>query len=211
MGGKDLPSGAGFIDPNFPNPHGPDDARIIIYRYFQSLKLDPRFRLTLHRYTPDFALCVLGIVLFALVLLIHGIQVAIYRPWSCASLTIACLLEIVGYVFCSLSSCRDPYHITYFAVEYFLIVTAPVLVSTSIYVCLTHIIAWAEASGTNLGYRWWMKRKIILWPFISADIMTTVMQVTGAGMIGGATSKQKDPTTANNILLSGLVIRSVAF
>lgn len=30
---KLLPSGSGFIDPNFPNPHGPDDARIIIYGY----------------------------------------------------------------------------------------------------------------------------------------------------------------------------------
>lgn len=30
-------------------------------------------------------------------------------------------------------------------------------------------------------------------------------------MIGGATSRQKDPTTANNILLSGLAIQTFAF
>lgn len=27
------PTGAGFIDPNFSNPHGPHDARIVIYGY----------------------------------------------------------------------------------------------------------------------------------------------------------------------------------
>lgn len=27
------PTSAGFIDPNFPNPHGPHDARIVIYGY----------------------------------------------------------------------------------------------------------------------------------------------------------------------------------
>jgi hypothetical protein len=41
--------------------------------------------------------------------------------------------------------------------------------------------------------------------------VTTIIQVTGAGMIGGATSDGKDPATANNILLSGLVIQSTAF
>ena len=37
------------------------------------------------------------------------------------------------------------------------------------------------------------------------------MQVTGAGMIGGATSKRKDPTIANNVLLAGLAIQTAAF
>lgn len=43
------------------------------------------------------------------------------------------------------------------------------------------------------------------------DVFTTILQVTGAGMIGSRTSKLQDPTTANNILLAGLAIQSFAF
>lgn len=51
----------------------------------------------------------------------------------------------------------------------------------------------------------------MLWTFISIDVVTTTMQVTGAGMIDGATSKQKDPITANNVSLAGLTIQTTAF
>ena len=120
-------------------------------------------------------------------------------------------MEVLGYVFRSLSSHKDPYRIGYFVAEYFLIVTAPVLISASIYVCLTHIITWTESSGLDLGSNPFLRRKFILWTFITVDALTTIMQVTGAGMIGSATSKQKDPKTANNVLLAGLAIQSFAF
>jgi len=56
-----------------------------------------------------------------------------------------------------------------------------------------------------------MRKKVILWTFISIDVVTTVMQVAGAGLIGSSTSKQKDPSTGNNILLAGLAIQMTAF
>lgn len=122
------------------------------------------------------------------------------------------MMEVIGYVFRALSSRKDPYRITYFVIQYFLIVTAPVLISASIYVCLTKLITWAEAEGTDVSSRSrFLGRKFILWTFISIDIVTTIMQVTGAGMIGGATSKQKDPKTGNDVLLAGLAIQTTAF
>lgn len=163
-------------------------------------------------YTPDFTLCILGIVFFTLAFLAHLLQVWYYRLWSFSPLTFACLMEVVGYIFRALSSRKDPYRIVYFVVEYFLIVTAPVLISASIYVCLTKLITWAEAEGTDISSRSrFLRRKFILWTFISIDAVTTIMQVTGAGMIGGSTSKQKDPATGNNVLLAGLAIQTAAF
>jgi len=121
-------------------------------------------------------------------------------------------MEVIGYAFRALSSKKDPYRITYFIVEYFLIVTAPVLFSASIYVCLTKIIAWAEAQGLELSKRSaLLGKRVILWTFITIDVVTTIMQVLGAALIGSATSKQKDPGTANHILLSGLAIQTFAF
>ncbi|KAL5319621.1 hypothetical protein ACEPPN_012676 [Leptodophora sp. 'Broadleaf-Isolate-01'] len=187
----------GYIDPNFPNPMGPDDASIIIYGRV---------------YTPDFTLCILGIVFFTVLFFAHLFQTLRYRLWSFIPLTIACVMEVVGYAFRALSSRKDPYRVTYFVVQYFLIVTAPVLISASIYVCLTKILGWVADSGLDLGTRTvLLRRKVVLWTFITIDVLCTILQITGAGLIGGATSKGKDPSTANNVLLSGLAIQTAAY
>ncbi|KAH7321608.1 RTA1 like protein-domain-containing protein [Rhexocercosporidium sp. MPI-PUGE-AT-0058] len=185
----------GYVDPNFPNPMGPDDASIIIYGY-----------------TPNFALCILGIIFFTLLFFAHLLQTLRSRLWSFISLTVACVMEVVGYAFRALSSRKDPYRITYFVVQYFLIVTAPVLISASIYVCLTKVLGWATDAGLDLSTRTvLLRKKVVLWTFITIDIFCTILQITGAGLIGGATSKGKDPSTANNILLSGLAIQTAAY
>ena len=56
-----------------------------------------------------------------------------------------------------------------------------------------------------------MPPKIILWVFISSDVVATVVQVVGAALIGSAYSNGKDPTTPNNILLAGLAFQVFAF
>ena len=52
---------------------------------------------------------------------------------------------------------------------------------------------------------------MVLWVFVTADVVTTVIQIVGAAMIGARTSKHRDPTTANNILLTGLAIQLMCF
>ena len=181
----------GYVDPTWPSPMGPNDALIVIYRYI-----------------PSQALSILGIVLFALALLVHSGQVLLYRFWSFTPVAIACLMEIIGYAFRFLSGRNDPYNIIYFVVEYFFIVTAPVLISASIYICLTKLIRWAGTVKPNASR---LNPKIVLWVFITADVVTTIMQITGAALIGAKTSKHKDPTAANDILLAGLAIQSFCF
>lgn len=60
------PEGAaqGYVDPNWPPPGEDGDATIIIYGY-----------------TPNFALCVLALVLFFILCLAHGWQLFKYRSW----------------------------------------------------------------------------------------------------------------------------------
>ncbi|KAL3425696.1 Sphingoid long-chain base transporter RSB1-like protein 7 [Phlyctema vagabunda] len=184
----------GYVDPNFPNPMGPHDARIIIYGY-----------------TPSFALCIIAIVLFAICFIVHAIQVWIYKTWSFSPLTFACLMEVIGYAFRSLSSRKNPYNVIYFVVQYFLVVTAPVFISASIYVCLTKLIHWASSHDSLPNVSIFRKPKWILWIFITADVLSTILQIAGAALIGSAESNGKDPTTANNILLAGLVCQTFFF
>jgi len=86
-----------------------------------------------HSYTPSLALCVVAIILYAITLVLHVFQVTKYKLWSFAPLSFGCLLETVGYIFRTLSSQQDPYNSTWFVIQYFFIVVAPVFISASIY------------------------------------------------------------------------------
>lgn len=76
--------------------------------------------------------------------------------------------------------------------------------------CLTKILAWAERQG--LGLRgWWLRKKFILWTFVTVDVVCTIAQVAGAALIGVKESNREDPKTGNDILLAGLTVQSFAF
>lgn len=149
-------------------------------------------------------------MLFAISCAVHAVQQLRYKAWFFTPLTLACLLEAVGYIFRSLSSKDNPYNIIWFVIQYFLIVVAPVFISASIYVCINKLITWAKSYGFAAD-RWWLAPKVILWGFVTVDVLTMIMQIAGAALIGSSQSNQKDPTTGNNILLAGLAIQSLSF
>jgi hypothetical protein len=184
----------GFIDPNWPNPHGPHDARIIIYGF-----------------VPSFALCLIAIILFFLMLMAHLFQTIKYRAWYFLPFVLGILMEVVGYIARSLSAKKDPYNIPYFVLEYFFIVVAPVFFTASIYVCLNKLIAWSQDVGFNASRSRWLHPRWILIGFLASDLVTTAMQIAGAATVGKRESDRKDPTTANNILLAGLAVQTLSF
>ncbi len=102
----------GYISPTIRNPGGSNDADFIIYGY-----------------VPSLVLAIIGIVTFVLCTCAHIGQVARYRTWYFTLLVVGSAMEIVGYVFRSLSSKVDPYFVPYFVVQYFFIVVAPVFFS----------------------------------------------------------------------------------
>lgn len=56
-----------------------------------------------------------------------------------------------------------------------------------------------------------LQPKKILWIFVTSDVVTTIMQICGAALIGSTQSNRKDPNTGNNILLAGLAIQVFDF
>lgn len=171
----------GYVDPDFPNPNGEWDTPIIIYGY-----------------TPSFPLAVFAVVWFFLLCLCHVFQTARYRSWWFVTFSIGLLFEVVGYVARSLSAKKDPYHLLYFILNYFFIVTAPVFLAAAIYTILSALIS-------RIGRQYsFLQPKVIMWFFIVSDVIATITQVAGAALIGKKSSDREDPTTANNILLGGL-------
>lgn len=122
-------------------------------------------------------------------------------------------MEVVGYAFRSLSAKKNPYNVIYFVVQYFFIVTAPVFISATIYVCLSRLIWWSRQQEFNSKARKWLKPKLILWVFIGADVIATVLQILGAALIGVGQSDRDyaKADRANNILLGGLAFQTAAF
>lgn len=178
----------GYVDPNFSNPMGPNDAGIVIYGY-----------------TPALALAVIGAVTFGTSTLLHLAQVLRYRTWYFAIIIVGAAMEVVGYIFRALSSQVDPYSVIYFVVQYFFIVCAPVFFSAAIYVVLSRFINKAGRQYTPLP------PKVIVIVFVVLDVVTTGIQIAGAALIGKAESDDKDSTTPNNILLAGLAIQVFSF
>lgn len=156
-------------------------------------------------YTPSFVLAVFAIALFTFSFILHIFQVLKHRSWYFITILVALLLEIVGYVARSLAAKQDPYNLIYFIIQYFFIVTAPVLISAGIYAILSVLI-------NRLGPQYSpLPPKVVLGVFITCDSVATAIQVAGAALIGVAYSNKKDPSTANNILLAGLVFQVVTF
>lgn len=172
---------SGYIDPNFPNPNGAWDTPIIIYGY-----------------RPAFSLALFAAIWFALFFAVHLFQTVRRRSWYFLTFPIGLVFEVVGYIARSLSAQKDPYHLLYFILNYFFIVTAPVFLAAGVYTVLSALIE-------RVGGRYSVVRpRVILWFFVVSDVIATGVQVTGAALIGVRESNKQDPTTANNILLGGL-------
>jgi hypothetical protein len=114
-------------------------------------------------------------------------------------------MEVVGYVFRCFSSQQDPYSVPFFVVQYFFIVVAPVFFSAAIYTIITIMVNRVGREYAPLP------PKVILWIFITCDVIATVIQITGSALIGVAYSNRRDPNTPNHILLAGLAFQVFSF
>lgn len=88
----------------------------------------------------------------------------------------------------------------------FFIVVAPVFFAASIYAVLSVLI-----NNTSREFSPVFSPKVIVAVFVTADVIATIVQVTGAALIGSAESNGKSPVTANNILLGGLAFQVASF
>ena len=178
----------GYVDPNFPNPNGDWDTPIIIYGY-----------------TPRLSVAAFAAAWFLVLLLVHLVFTVRARAWWFITTPIGLVLEIVGYIARSLSAKKDPYNLLFFILNYFFIVTAPVFLAASIYAVLSVLLKRLGRSNLLV-----ISPKVILYFFITCDVVSTAVQVTGAALIGVSESHRKDPTTANHILLAGLACQVVS-
>jgi hypothetical protein len=139
-------------------------------------------------------------ILFSIYFIVHLFQVIRHRTLYFCTFPIGLGFEIVGYIARCLSAKVNPYNLIYFILQYFFIVTAPVFLAAGIYAVLSALL-YRIPNGRSFSI---LPPRIILWFFITSDVVATITQITGAALIGVKQKKREDPTTANNILLGGL-------
>lgn len=76
------------------------------------------------------------------------------------------------------------------------------------YTLLTSLIQLSPTTTTKLCG---LPRRAIIAIFVTADVVCTIVQVAGAALIGVRESRRQSPTTANRILLAGLVVQVGSF
>ncbi|GAA5909692.1 uncharacterized protein JCM6883_004600 [Sporobolomyces salmoneus] len=194
----------GYVSPGYKGPiksnPGDGESAIVIYGY-----------------VPSLALGIVAIVTFGIALIGHlwrTVQSKQTRTFHALFVT-GCLLELVGYG-SRLYSHYSPFKVNGFVINYFFIVVAPIAIQAALYIALASAVR--RICGTRgkglLGFnpRWMVIGMII------ADVITTLVQVAGASLLGTAESnlyQGKDvaltPEQANNILLAGLALQTAAF
>ncbi|KAF3407713.1 Sphingoid long-chain base transporter RSB1 [Talaromyces pinophilus] len=180
----------GYTDSSIPNPNGPNDTSIIIYGY-----------------TPSIALASLAAIWFFIHLILHTAQTfRLHNCWWWLVFSVGLIFEVVGYIARSLSAKKDPYNLIFFALNYFFIVTAPVFLAAGIYTILSILIR-ETTSGNRFSV---VSPRLILGFFIASDVVSTVIQISGAVLVGIRESRRQDPAVANHILLGGLAYQVFA-
>ncbi|WWD16082.1 hypothetical protein CI109_100507 [Kwoniella shandongensis] len=190
-------SGTIYRGPINPNPKE-DEARIVIYGYI-----------------PSLALGLVGIITFILVACAHTFWLVRKKRTRTFHILIliGALMEIGGYG-ARLASHKRPFVVGSFIGQYFLIVVAPVLFTAAIYLSLTLAVNNFDGAGNLLV----ISPKKVLAFFITADVLTTILQIIGAALIGSSESARVQgkesfvtPEQANDILLAGLAIQCFSF
>ncbi|WWC60946.1 uncharacterized protein I303_103522 [Kwoniella dejecticola CBS 10117] len=190
-------SGTTYKGPINPNPKD-DEASIIIYSY-----------------VPALALGIIGVVTFAIVVSFQASYIATRRGtrWFHSLLLVGALMEIGGYA-ARMASHKRPFVVGSFVAQYFLIVVAPVLFSAAIYLSLSLATKGYKGSERLLLIS---PKKVLIF-FVTADVVTTIIQVVGAALIGTSESAKVrgnpssvTPEQANDILLAGLAIQCFSF
>ncbi|GAM35960.1 hypothetical protein TCE0_018r04688 [Talaromyces pinophilus] len=142
----------------------------------------------IYGYTPSIALASLAAIWFFIHLILHTAQTFRLRNcwWWLRK--------------------EDPYNLIFFVLDYFFIVTAPVFLAAGIYTILSILIR-ETTSGNRFSV---VSPRLILGFFIASDVVSTVIQISGAVLVGIRESRRQDPAVANHILLGGLAYQVFA-
>lgn len=155
---------------------------------------------------PSLALGTTFLTLFTLTTLLHLYQLFRTRSLYLIPLLLGALFEVIGYTARTISATETypNYSLGPYIIQALLILVAPVLIAASVYVMLGKIITATNAEDLSP-----LQPRKLSWLFVGGDLVTFMVQSTGAGMLA-----QKDVEKGRAgrwIVIGGLALQLIVF
>ncbi|WRT65291.1 uncharacterized protein IL334_002234 [Kwoniella shivajii] len=155
-------------------------------------------------YTPSASWCIAFIVLFSVSATVHSIQAFRFRYWIVyPTLVLGALTEILGWSARYWSS-QNVTLLTPFLMQISTLIMAPVFFSAYDYVVLGMAI-------NRLGPQYsLLKPKYYFATFITADVISLVLQAIGGGKASAAAGDGVPTASATNIMVAGIIFQLIS-
>ncbi|KAJ5666397.1 RTA1 like protein-domain-containing protein [Penicillium maclennaniae] len=165
-------------------------------------------------YNPSLAVAIVAAVLYGLAFILTFIQCFRYKSWVWMVMVTASAMEAVGYI----ARCVSTQNVTnksIYALQFSLIILAPVLMAACCYVLFSRIL-FLIVPGEELTLKLcWVPPRFITPIFVGFDIIALLLQLGGAVIItsvnpnnNGAANKLE---RGRYIAQAGVIIQLVAF
>lgn len=155
----------------------------------------------LWRYIPSTPAAGIFTALFALGTAYIAWRMFKSRAWFCTAFVIGGLLELVGYASRATARGQTEKLMPYVIQSTFILV-APALFAASVYMVLARVIRSVGAESLSIVPLKWLTKI-----FVSGDILSFVVQASGAGVLVTADSMKM----GENIILGGLFVQIIMF
>ncbi|PYH80516.1 RTA1 like protein [Aspergillus uvarum CBS 121591] len=160
---------------------------------------------TAYAYDPSMAGAAIMILLFLIATLIFIYQLIRTRAWLTLAALIGALFEVVGYCGRALSAHQSPdWTLGPYIIQSTLLLVAPALFAATIYMILGRIILLVRGEHHSI-----IRLKFLTKIFVVGDILSFLMQASGAGLMVKASSATDH--TGENVIIGGLVVQILFF
>lgn len=150
---------------------------------------------TIYQYRPSLVASSVFIALFGLSMILHTWRGIRYREWFFMSAVLCgSIAEIIGYAG-RIMLYQNPFSFNGFIIQICCITFAPVFYCAAIYVLLTRITNYLDASVSRVP------PKFYIWFFLPCDIVSLALQASGGAMSSSSSGSDK---LGVNISLAGL-------
>ncbi|KAI5863234.1 RTA1-domain-containing protein [Durotheca rogersii] len=167
-----------------------------------------------YHYDPSEAAAAVFCALFGLSLIYSTFMVIRTGAWVWTVQLVAILMEVVGYV-SRIASAQRTDSLDLYAVQFCVIILAPVLMAGVVYVVFGRIVFHVVPEQERTTRLLWVPARWITPIFVTFDIVSLVIQLLGAIVVSSTKATDENAVgkleTGKNVALVGLAVQMAAF
>ncbi|KAI1805806.1 RTA1 like protein [Daldinia bambusicola] len=170
--------------------------------------------ISFYSYDPSEAVAGVCVALFGITLVWSSVLTIRKRAWVWTVQLLAILMEVVGYGD-RIASAANPTNLNLYAVQFCVIILAPILMAGAVYVVFGRIVFHVVPAHERTTRLLWIPPRWITPIFVTFDIVSLLVQLVGAVAVSSTQATDEDAkkkiNTGKNVAVVGLAIQIVAF